>query len=224
MRGPVFFYVINLGVQSAQRSFAMMRPKRKGITAPIGPRTITNVKIGTLDAFSARSLSYRWRTQQSSLTRPHRIEQIYNPLIADPLGSAVTPERPALIGVEGFARFLFRELLPRIVRRRTLWVRPAFLVAVSALLLFFAFTSRTPPLAVVLEAAVAAAVGALTGVFVVRSTSFAAAGIPGAVRVQGSKTTAAIWIVALALRFAARLFFTTGDPTAQIALNAALVC
>jgi len=129
-----------------------------------------------------------------------------------------------LIGVEGFARFLFRELLPRIVRRRTLWVRPAFLVAVSALLLFFAFTSRTPPLAVVLEAAVAAAVGALTGVFVVRSTSFAAAGIPGAVRVQGSKTTAAIWIVALALRFAARLFFTTGDPTAQIALNAALVC
>jgi hypothetical protein len=94
MRGPVFFYVINLGVQSAQRSFAMMRPKRKGITAPIGPRTITNVKIGTLDAFSARSLSYRWRTQQSSLTRPHRIEQIYNPLIADPLGSAFTPERP----------------------------------------------------------------------------------------------------------------------------------
>jgi len=79
---------INLSVQSAQRSFAMMRPKRKGITAPIGPRTITNVKIGTLDASSARSLSYRWRTQQSSLMRPHRIEQIYNPLIADPLGSA----------------------------------------------------------------------------------------------------------------------------------------
>jgi len=79
---------IHLGVQSTQRSFAMMRPKRKGITAPIGPRTITNVKIGTLDASSARSLSYRWRTQQSSLTRPHRIEQIYNPLIADPLKSA----------------------------------------------------------------------------------------------------------------------------------------
>ena len=117
-------------------------------------------------------------------------------------------------------RFLYRELKARTVQSKTLWVRPAFLVVVSAVLTFFAFTiPGTQPGLIVLGLAVGAVLGAITGSLVVNFTTFEPAGIPGAVRVLGSTKSVLVWIVALALRFAFRLVFSGGDVAVQFTLN-----
>jgi hypothetical protein len=120
-------------------------------------------------------------------------------------------------------RFIRRELSARVVRTGTLWIRPALLVAVSALVVFQALRipGAQPGL---LSAALAggAACGLVTGFLVVRSTTFSSAGRPGAVNVHGSRTTAAIWVGALLLRLLAR--FVVGRPNlaTELVLNAGL--
>jgi hypothetical protein len=137
---------------------------------------------------------------------------------------------PALIslavGLVVIVRFLFRELRERTVKVRTLWIRPGIiaLLTVGFAVAAFARPSVNPGLFVLMLLA-GAAVGVLTGVLVLGSTTFAPAGIAGAVRVRGSVVTVIVWIAALSLRLAAR--FVVGgagaDLTTQYELNAGLL-
>ena len=117
-------------------------------------------------------------------------------------------------------RFLYRELRARIVGVRTLWVRPAFLVVVVALLTATALTvPSAQPVEVVIGLVAGAVLGIVTGTFVLRYTTFESAGVPGAVRALGSNKSVIVWVVALALRFAFRLFFAHGGEQVQFTLN-----
>jgi len=123
-------------------------------------------------------------------------------------------------------RFLFRELRDRIVRVRTLWIRPGILVVASVLL--FAFAFRLPDVNLLITALAVvggAVVGVITGALVLRSTVFTPAGMRGAVRAKGNATTVAIWLIALALRFVARYAFADlgASRTVQYELNVGLV-
>ena len=123
-------------------------------------------------------------------------------------------------------RFLFRELRQRRVRVRTLWIRPGILAVLTLLLIAGSFATRGTNFGVLAIALVIGAVlGVVTGTLVARSTTFAPAGERGAVLARGSAITVAIWLVALALRFAARLVFagSGASPAEQFELNAGLV-
>jgi hypothetical protein len=130
------------------------------------------------------------------------------------------------VGLVVIVRFLFRELRERTVKVRTLWIRPGFVVLIAV---GFAAAALTRPgvnlglLALVVV--LGAALGVLTGVLVVGSTSFAPADVPGAVRVHGSITTVIVWVAALGLRLAARfaLGAAGADPTTQLELNVGLL-
>ncbi len=118
-------------------------------------------------------------------------------------------------------RFLYMELKARIVNKKTIWVRPAFLVVVSALLIVLSLNvSGVPPAMIGLMAVAGAVVGWMTGALVLRFTTFTPVGQPGAVRVLGSKESVIVWVVALALRFAVRYLFANGGDAVQFALNA----
>ena len=127
-------------------------------------------------------------------------------------------------------RFLMRELRERTVRASRVWIRPAVLFALFVLLLVAAFVSPkvnaglSVPL-MAMSVVIGAGVGVVTGVLVVRSTRLTPAGEPGAVRAQGNLTTVAIWVVALALRFAARYAVAGAGATdaQQFELNAGLL-
>lgn len=123
-------------------------------------------------------------------------------------------------------RFLFRELRERTVRLRTIWIRPGILLTLTALLIAAAVAMPHVNAGVLAVAVVVgAALGVVTGTLVVRSTTFAPANERGAVRVKGSIVTVAVWLVAIALRLAARYVFTgTGaGPAEQFELNAGLL-
>lgn len=123
-------------------------------------------------------------------------------------------------------RFLFRELRERRVRLRTLWIRPGIVAVFTVLMVIAAFASHGTNVGVLALAVVAGAVlGVVTGTLVVRSTTFRPASERGAVLVQGSITTVAIWLVALALRYAARFAFAGSFASAaqQFELNAGLL-
>lgn len=117
-------------------------------------------------------------------------------------------------------RFLYRELKARIVQGRTLWVRPAFLVVVLALLTAAALKiPGAQPVEIVVGLIAGVVLGIVTGALVLRYTTFEAAGVPDAVRALGSTKTLVVWLVALALRFGFRLFFAHGDDQVQFTLN-----
>lgn len=66
--------------------------------------------------------------------------------------------------------------------------------------------------------------GCITGVAVVRNSVFSPADRAAAVSVRGNRVTVAIWIGALAVRFAARFILPHGaDPRAQLPLNCGTV-
>ncbi len=78
--------------------------------------------------------------------------------------------------------------------------------------------SETTEMIVALIAGVA--LGAITGLLIVANTSFRAADVPNAVRVQGSRITFAIWIGAFPIRFLARFLVPHGaDPRPQLPLK-----
>jgi hypothetical protein len=121
-------------------------------------------------------------------------------------------------------RFVMRELRARIVRSRTLWLRPAFLLAILGFFIFGTLRlSQYTHVLLALALVVGVLCGALTGVLVVRSTTFTSAGMPGAVRVHGTRVTAAVWVGAILLRLIARLFVPHNDPAIEFALNSGLI-
>jgi hypothetical protein len=122
-------------------------------------------------------------------------------------------------------RIAQRELKERVVKARTLWIRPAILLAITAWLIVLSIQldpSGTTELMVALIAGVV--LGAITGLLIVANTSFRAADVPNAVRAHGSRITFAIWIGAFAIRFLARFVIPHGaDPRTQLPLNAGTV-
>jgi hypothetical protein len=117
-------------------------------------------------------------------------------------------------------RFLYMELKARVVTKKTIWIRPAFLLVVSALLIWVAVSvpGGAQPSLVALMVVTGAVAGAITGTLVLRFTTFSPAG-PGAVRALGSTKTVIVWVVALALRFALRFLFSSSSSDVQLALN-----
>jgi hypothetical protein len=133
---------------------------------------------------------------------------------------------PITLAVSAFIvyRFVRRELRPRIVRTRTLWIRPAVMLVVLGVLIFETLNiSQQVDGVLALAVAAGVLVGIVTGVLVVRSTTFSPAGLRGAVRVHGSRVTAAVWIGAVLLRLIARLFVPHSDRAAQFALDSGLI-
>jgi hypothetical protein len=123
-------------------------------------------------------------------------------------------------------RFLFRELRQRKIRLRTVWIRPAILGVLTAVLIAGAFAIPGTNFALLaISLVVGAVLGVVTGTLVVRSTTFAPAGERGAVLAQGSIVTVIVWVIAIALRFVARLAFagSGATPAAQFELNAGLL-
>jgi hypothetical protein len=122
-------------------------------------------------------------------------------------------------------RFARRELRERTVRSRTLWIRPAIMLALTAYLIWL--SSSIDPLgdgemlAVLVGGAI---VGVAVGIGIVRNTQFAPAAIPHAIIVRGNPITFGIWIAALALRLLARYVLPHGaDPRTQLPLNCGTV-
>jgi hypothetical protein len=122
-------------------------------------------------------------------------------------------------------RFARRELVERVVRARTLWIRPALLVVLTAYMVVLTVTLDPHGIGEMVAALAAGIVlGAITGVLIVRNTAFRAADRPGAVRVQGNRITFGVWIGALAIRLVARYALPSGgDPRAQFPLNCGTV-
>ncbi len=122
-------------------------------------------------------------------------------------------------------RFARRELRERTVRARTLWVRPAILIAVAGYLI--ALSTQLDPtgdgeMAAVL--AVGAVLGAVVGWAIVRNTRFGPGTAPHSVTMRGSRLTFGIWIGALAVRLLARYALPYGaDPRAQLPLDCGTV-
>ena len=132
---------------------------------------------------------------------------------------------PLAVTVLVVFRFAFRELRERTVASPGMWVRPALFVALTVYLVILTVgvDGRDDGIMLVCLAA-GALLGIVTGVAIVRSTTFAPADKKNAVRVRGSRVTLAIWIGALAVRLLARVLFPAGaDPRAQLPLNCGTV-
>ena len=122
-------------------------------------------------------------------------------------------------------RFARRELQVRTLRARTLWIRPAIMIALTAYLIVL--SSEHYPLGdveMLLSLAAGAVLGLIVGIAIVRNTHFEPAPVPGAVVVRGNRVTFMIWIGALALRLLARYLVPHGgDPLTQLPLNCGTV-
>jgi hypothetical protein len=142
------------------------------------------------------------------------------------MGSTATQSLFALaITVWVVYRFARRELRERIVKRSTLWIRPAIMVALTVYLVYL--SADLDPLGdgeMLAVLAGGAILGVIAGLAIVRNTRFRPAGMPNAVRAVGNKITFAIWIVALAVRLLMRFILPHGaDPAAQLPLNCGTV-
>jgi putative component of membrane protein insertase Oxa1/YidC/SpoIIIJ protein YidD len=121
-------------------------------------------------------------------------------------------------------RFALRELKPRIVRVKYLWIRPALLAVMTVLILAAcAFLPTMSYLVLGVSCVFGIAIGAVVGIAVVRLSRFEPTGNGGEVRVVWSWKTAAVWIVAVLFRVVARFAIPTSDQAAQSALNAGLI-
>jgi hypothetical protein len=95
---------------------------------------------------------------------------------------------PLLLVLLIVVRFAFRELRERIVRIPTIWIRPALLLALSAYLVVLTMRLDPGDGAITASAVLIGAVlGLVTGIAVIRNTTFAAAEVPNAVRVRGNR-------------------------------------
>lgn len=122
-------------------------------------------------------------------------------------------------------RFARRELRERTVRLRTLWIRPAVLLAILAGLVAGTVVADRGGVGMMAGAlAGGVALGALTGGLIVKNTALRASPFPAAIRAQGSRRTFAIWCAALLVRLAARFVLPHGaDPRAQLPLDCGIV-
>jgi hypothetical protein len=122
-------------------------------------------------------------------------------------------------------RFAFSELRDRVVRARSLWVRPGLFAALTLLFAYEALARpEAAPLLLVVALAVAIVLGLIVGALIIRFTTFQPAPLATqpAVRAQGSWQTLVVWVVAIALRFSGRLLIRGEGAAEQLALNAAL--
>jgi hypothetical protein len=143
------------------------------------------------------------------------------------MGSPMLTQSLIVLLVAAFVvfRFAARELKPRVIKGGTVWVRPAILGALTALVIWE--TLALDPAGsgqLVVALVVGAVAGAITGTLVVRYTKFSPAGIPNAVTASGSRITFAIWLIAFALRFLARFVVPHGaDARTQLPMNTGTV-
>jgi hypothetical protein len=130
-----------------------------------------------------------------------------------------------LITVVVVFRFAIRELKPRVVKGGVLWIRPILLAAVTLWLAWLTITVDPAGIGQLIGALLVGGVlGAITGILIIRYTTFYAPGIPNAVLVSGSKVTFGIWVCAFAIRFLARYVIPHGaDPRTQLPLNSGVV-
>jgi hypothetical protein len=122
-------------------------------------------------------------------------------------------------------RFAIRELKPRVIKGGVLWARPVILTVLTAFLVWTSVTVDPAGIEELVAALIVGAVlGAITGILIVRYTTFAPAGTPNAVIATGSRVTFAIWLGAFVLRFVARYVVPHGaDPRTQLPLNGGTV-
>lgn len=121
-------------------------------------------------------------------------------------------------------RFIRRELKARIVKTNTLWIRPGVLLVLLALSVFGTLRiSQQADALLAFSLAGGAICGAITGILVVRATTFSATGIPGAVRAHGSRVTATVWVGAILLRLIARFLVPHSGQAAELAVNSGLI-
>jgi hypothetical protein len=122
-------------------------------------------------------------------------------------------------------RFARRELKPRTVRLRNVWIRPAIMTVLCFTMV--AQSARLDPVGDAEMAAIllgSAVLGLVTGLAVVRYTRFSPAAVPAAVVAQGSAVTFGIWIAALGVRLLARYALPHGaDLREQLPLNAGTI-
>jgi hypothetical protein len=142
------------------------------------------------------------------------------------MGGSLTPSLVALgVTVLFVFRFARRELRLRTVRAKTLWIRPAILLAVTLYLIVL--SAQLDPFGdgeLLAVLAGGSLLGVIVGVLIVRNTRFSPAAQPHAVSVIGNPVTFAIWIGALAIRLLVRYIVPHGaDPRAQLPLNCGTV-
>ena len=120
-------------------------------------------------------------------------------------------------------RFAFRELRPQVVRARTLWGRPGLFAVLALLVGYESLQTEPQALTLLLSVAVGVLFGLVVGALVIRFTTFAPApkAAQPAVLAQGSWKTIVVWVIAIALRFAARALLH-GEGIGELALNSAL--
>jgi len=117
-----------------------------------------------------------------------------------------------------------RELRATTVVGGRLWIRPAIIVAVTALLVALAVLEAPDRLgSLVAWIAGGVVAGGITGVVLLRYTSISDADRPNAVVVRGSIATVVIWLVVLALRVAVRYLFGGSSLAAGIDASVATV-
>ncbi len=128
-----------------------------------------------------------------------------------------------LIGLLVVGRFLARELRERRIVLSRIFVAPA-IVGVMAVALLGATVYFFPAtlLLVAGETCITVGIGAAIGLAVAHFTKVRLGDAPGIVFVLGSPITVAIWLGALALRWAARLAVPLSDHAATLSANAAL--
>jgi hypothetical protein len=140
----------------------------------------------------------------------------------------VVTESLILLLVTAFVvfRFAVRELKPRVIKNGpALWLRPLVLVLVTVYVCWAAVKLDPGGIGeLVVAVAAGAVVGAITGVLIVRYTTFSPAPIPNAVVASGSRLTFGIWVAVFALRLLARFVVPHGaDPLTQLPMNGGTV-
>jgi len=132
---------------------------------------------------------------------------------------------PLLLVALVVVRFAFRELRERTVSMAQIWVRPALLVALTGYLVVLTLSIDGRDDAITtMSLLTGVLLGAITGVAIVRNTTFAPAAKANAVKVRGNRATLAIWLAALAVRVLARYLYPGGgNLRAQLPLNCGTV-
>ena len=145
------------------------------------------------------------------------------------MGDATNPAvPPALIwigvGIAVLLRFGFRELRERKMHSGRLFIVPAIVCVIAALLVVVAGTAAPQRALELVGFCVAAgAVGSAIGLAVAHYTTLRVGEEPGVVFIRGSYATLAIWIAAFALRGLARFVVGVHDLGTTAIANAALL-
>jgi hypothetical protein len=132
---------------------------------------------------------------------------------------------PLAIAALVVVRFAFRELRLRTVRAPLLWLRPGVLIALLIyLIVTTCLVDAEQSVTMIVLLLVGGVLGVLVGVGIVKNSTFASAGVKGAMRVQGNRITLAIWVAALLVRLGARFVVPIGSSMrAQLPLDCGTV-